>query len=160
VLDERERMIMLGLTELLRRILRGYRNAAVRIAWVALFLVVAVAISALIVYPLWFLAGNHPQGFTYGVLGFLGLLLVLWIGSRLRRGLEREGSLTGLFRSVILPSLGRIAVAGLLVVTAYVLAVAYAQGVLAVAVPGTVLFAGALGYLLYLRGRGARNETR
>lgn len=153
-------MIMPGLVELFRRILKGYRSAAVRVAWAVGFLVVAVAISAIIVYPLWFLAGSHPRAFTYGVLSLLGLLLALWIGSRLRRGLEREGSVSGLFRSVILPSLARIAAAVLMVVTAYVLAVAYAQGVLAVAVPGTVLLAAVLGYLLYLRGRSTRNETR
>ncbi len=153
-------MIMPGLAEVSRRILRGYRNAAVRIAWTAGFLVAAVAISAAIVYPLWYLADTHAQAFTYGVLSLLALLFALWIVSRLRRGLEQEGSVSGLFRWLILPALARVAAAVLLVVAAYVLAVVYAQGVLAVAIPGTVLFAAALGYLLYLRGRSTRNETR
>lgn len=153
-------MTMPGLAELFRRILRGYRSAAIRVAWIAGFLGLAVAISAAIVYPLWLLAGSYPETFTLGVLALLALLLLVWAAGRLRGALEREGSAAALFRTVILPGLARVGAAVLLVISAYVIAVAYAQEVFAVAVPGTVLFGAALGYLLYLRGRSPRHEAR
>jgi hypothetical protein len=130
------------------QIATGYGRAIRRFAWTILLLAGAVAVSAAIVFPLWYFSTHNRTGYTITVLCVFAVAVLFFVFRRTRTFWDlppRER------RRRVRRTVGRI-----LIVLAYILGLYltlgfYMVGLVAVAVPLSAVYLFALGYTLYVR---------
>ncbi len=130
------------------RALRGYLRVGRGVAGVTGAILGALALSAVIVYPLWALAtGNRPV-FNLIVLAIVAVAMITAVVRavlhRRRRGRERLAEAQPRRSRTGLRILGGLAV----LVCCYVIAALYWNGILGAAIPATVVLVVVIGYLL------------
>lgn len=122
-------------------IVKGYSRAARSAAGLILAVLAVALISAVIVTPLWFVATQYTTLYTVvSICGLTAAVLVPFL-IRLVRNAERRG--------LFIRRLMRLAIFLLLIVSLYFIALLYAAGSYAVAVPLTALFLALTGLILY-----------
>lgn len=143
-----------GLRRTLFQIVSGYTRS-LRSAVVSLALIAAtVAVSAAVVFPLWYFSTHSRRAYTIAVLSFFaaGILFLLFRRSRAfweLPGKERSKRVRRFF--------GKLLSLVAYLVGLYLILGLYAVGLLAAAIPLTVIYLFILGYTLYARrSRGRR----
>ncbi|WP_455382349.1 hypothetical protein [Salinispira pacifica] len=142
------------LRRIINRIVRGYarlgRSAGGAAGGVIASVAGAVALSALIVFPLWSLATENRPVYNLLVLGLVSAT-ILTLAVRAVRHRSRSTNDRSTTRG---RGRGRALTAGallLLILALYGTVALYWNGILAVAIPATVVVAVAIGYLLGVR---------
>lgn len=130
-----------GFMKLTTRIIRGY-GALLRGGggYLAIALVVAV-VTVVIVVPLWALAERYPQLYSGFAALCVALLLLVWIGARMRSSIRRVG-----MRRFLGKGVARIGVAALILVEGYGVV---GQPILWVRIGCAVVLIGTLGLVFY-----------
>jgi hypothetical protein len=129
----------------LRSIASGYRTLLKRIGTVLAFAATTVALSAAIVYPLWYLASLHKSIFDILVItaaaGGLIVVLVRRIVRKPANGVTR--------RKIALGFVKKLGAAIAVVAAVYAIVLLVLAGKTAIAIPVAVVFLGVFGYLVY-----------
>ncbi len=129
----------------LRSIASGYRTLLKRIGTVLAFATATVALSAAIVYPLWYLASFRKDIFDILVIaaaaGYLIAVLVRRIVRKPANGVTRGKIALGFAK--------KLGVMIAVVAAAYAFVLLVLAGKTAIAIPVAVVFLGVFGYLVY-----------
>lgn len=142
-----------GFRRVLLQIGLGYSRSLRRITGGLVLVAATVVISAAIVFPLWYFSTHDRTGYTIVVLGLAVVAVLFYMIRRTRAFWE----LTSDERAArVRRLLGRLlAVLGYLV-SLYIIFGLYVVGLLAAAVPLSVVYLLVLGYSLYARRSKAR----
>jgi len=137
-----------GIRRTLVQIAAVYTRSLRRIAWSLLLLAGTLGVSAAIVFPLWYFSTHERRIFTIVVLCLFaaGILFLLFRRTRAFWELpptERAAR----FRRLVLRLMSLVAY----LVALYVILGLYVVGLLAAAIPLTMIYLLVLGYSLYVR---------
>ncbi|MEW5817496.1 MAG: hypothetical protein AB1798_19125 [Spirochaetota bacterium] len=149
-------MNVLDVNELLKKIFSGYLNTAKKLVVVLLFLALTGLTSAIVVFPLWYLATEHREVFTILVF-FLFLSLVIFaVVMKVIRAFRPHQNPKEKISAFLRRFSARLLILLFFLSAVYLLAFLYTSGILLAAVPLTILFILILGYILY--GRKYKNQ--
>lgn len=146
-------MNRVGLRRTLLQIVSGY-SRSLRSLLISVALIAAtVAVSAAVVFPLWYFSTHSRRAYTIAALALFGAGILFLLVRRSRAfwelpGTERSRRVRRFFAR-LLSVLAYLA--GLYIILGF-----YAVGLLAAAIPLTVVYLLVLGYTLYVR----RSRTR
>ncbi len=142
------------------RAVRGYIALARSIGAVAAALVSSLAISVLLVFPLWWLATERRGIYNILVLGLVsaGVLFLAIKGIVRKQSQQMQGELQ--LSDKRHRALPRVLIVVVLLVAAYSIAALFSSGVWMAAIPATLVFLGLLGYLLRVPVAGIRQADR
>ena len=130
------------------QIATGYGRSLRRIVWSLILIAGSVVVSAAIVFPLWYFSTHDRRAYTIVVLvaAALAILFLLFRKTRTFRGLPAKERARRFRRGI-----GRLLLVIAYVVGLYIVFGFYVVGLVAAAIPLTVVYLAALGYTLYVR---------
>lgn len=130
------------------QIATGYGRSLRRIVWSLILIAGSVVVSAAIVFPLWYFSTHDRRAYTIVVLiaAALALLFLLFRKTRAFWGLPAKERTRRFRRGIV-----RFFVVVAYIVGLYIVFGFYVVGLIAAAVPLTVVYLAALGYTLYVR---------
>ncbi len=135
----------MNVRESARRAVADTLSLAKRLAAILVFVLAITVLCYVFVYPLWYFSSFHRQGYTYLVLIVLLIILVLLVIRAILRSKKDNG-----FAAVLPGLLGVLRVVGSLTAL-YGIILLYSRGLIAAAVPLSILFLALLGYQKYGR---------
>lgn len=137
-----------GIRRTLVQIVAGYFRSFRRIAWSLLLLAATLGVSAAIVFPLWYFSTHERKIFTIVVLCLLAAGILFLLFRRTRAFWELSpNERAARFRRLALRLMSLFAY----LVALYVILGLYVVGLLAAALPLTMIYLLVLGYSLYVR---------
>ena len=139
-----------------RNMIMGYAGLLLSIAKFLGFLAVLLAVSAALTYPLWYLATERVEIYTWSTLAFLGAVLFYVVVKRVSAAFRRERKVLPFLRNSILPPLAAAAKAVVILAASYLLIILFLNERPAIAVALTPFFLVGAGFLLY--GRKHRKD--
>jgi hypothetical protein len=145
-----------GVLSFLSGAARGYLRLGRAIGRGLAFIGFVLAASAAVVAPAWLLASRYPVVFTAGALALLGAAALFLLALRLRRETRSAGGAGAWARRRLVPALGRLAFLLFSLAALYGLALLYAAGLYAAAVPLTIAYAVLLGRRAFRAARRTR----
>lgn len=146
------RKAMSNITDIIHRIGFGYKSLFRVVIRVVLFAIGAVAASALIAFPIWYLATQHIKTYTVASLAIFAAGLVVVAVRGVGKSIRSRGGTGVYLRDIIYPfllSLGRTVI---IIGSLYGIAILFSRALYGYAVGGTVVFIVISGYFLYVRG--------
>ena len=136
---------------ILLSITRGYLRLGKGLAGVVSVIVILTASSAIIVFPLWYLAANHTRAFTITTLILLAAGLIFLLARRVYRDISGGKANKPQPEQIFFHVLWRIIKKVLFVSIGIAIAALYLNRIFAVAIPVSLLYFLIVGYLAFWR---------
>ena len=146
--EEKSNMTLPGIGHALLQIATGYSRSIRRLAWSLLLLAGTIAVSAAIVFPLWYFSTHDRSAYTVVVLALTAAALLFFLFRRTQAFWELSSQERAL---KVRRTVGKTALVLAYLFGLYVILGFYVVGLLAVALPLTIVYLLALGYTLYAR---------
>lgn len=142
-----------SIRRVLLTIAAGYSRSLTRITWSLVLIAGAVAVSAAIVFPLWYFSTHNRRGYTLMVLvvGCAAVLFMLFRKTRAFWELAPRERLAKIRRAAT-----RVLIVIAYLVALYIVVGFWLVGMLAAAIPLSLAYLLVLGYSLYARDSRGR----
>jgi len=130
---------------------KGYSKFFRTAGFAVLIISICVLISLIIVYPLWYIAIHYTSVYTFLFFAAAGIFIAYMLIKRILNGITSNGSVFSFLKKDIVPALFRIGTLAGFLILLYAIIILYAAALFWAAIPLTVMFLLAFGYVLYLK---------